>query len=144
MKEVKIGLVGANWMGSFHSVGLTNVRQAYHDVAPVFEHVADVNGSAAQLAADRFGYKKVSTDWHDVVNDPEVELVIIATPNFTHAEIAIAAAKAGKHILCEKPMANTLAEGKAMVDAIQEGGLYLYQMPGKRIGKRTDGFGQAG
>ena len=123
MKEVKIGLIGANWMGSFHSVGLTNVRQAYHDVAPVFEHVADVNGSAAQLAADRFGYKKVSTDWHDVVNDPEVELVIIATPNFTHAEIAIAAAKAGKHILCEKPMANTLAEGKAMVDAIQEAGV---------------------
>ena len=123
MKEVKIGLTGANWMGSFHSVGLTNVRQAYHDVKPVFEHVADVNGNAAQLAADRFGYKKVSTDWHDVVNDPEVDLVIIATPNFTHAEIAIAAAKAGKHILCEKPMANTLAEGKAMVDAVKEAGV---------------------
>lgn len=58
MKEVKVGLIGANWMGSFHSVGLTNVRQAYHDVKPVFEHVADVNEAAAQLAADRFGYKK--------------------------------------------------------------------------------------
>ena len=55
MKEVKIGLCGANWMGSFHSIGMTNVRQAYHDVIPVFEIVADVNEKAAQLAADRFG-----------------------------------------------------------------------------------------
>ena len=93
MKQVKVGLIGANWMGSFHSIGLNNVRQAYHDVEPVFEHVADVNEAAAKLAAERFGYKKVSTDWHDVINDPEVELVIIATPNFTHAEIAIAAAE---------------------------------------------------
>ena len=123
MKQVKVGLIGANWMGSFHSIGLNNVRQAYHDVEPVFEHVADVNEAAAKLAAERFGYKEVSTDWHDVVSDPEVELVIIATPNFTHAEIAIAAAEAGKHILCEKPMANTLAEGKAMVDAIEKAGV---------------------
>ena len=123
MKQVKIGLIGANWMGSFHSIGFTNVRQAYHDVQPIFEIVADVNEKAAQLAADRFGYQKVTTDWHDVVNDPEVELVIIATPNFTHAEIAIAAAKAGKHILCEKPMANTLTEGRAMVDAIEKAGV---------------------
>ena len=123
MKEVKIGLCGANWMGSFHSIGMTNVRQAYHDVIPVFEIVADVNEKAAQLAADRFGYKKVTTDWHDVVNDPEVDLVIIATPNFTHAEIAIAAAEAGKHILCEKPMANTLEEGQKMVDAVKKAGV---------------------
>lgn len=123
MKQVKVGLIGANWMGSFHSIGLNNVRQAYHDVEPIFEHVADVNASAAKLAAERFGYKKVSTDWHDVINDPEVELVIIATPNFTHAEIAIAAAEANKHILCEKPMANTLAEGRAMVDAIEKAGV---------------------
>ena len=123
MKEVKIGLCGANWMGSFHSIGMTNVRQAYHDVIPVFEIVADVNEKAAQLAADRFGYKKVTTDWHDVVNDPEVDLGIIATPNFTHAEIAIAAAEAGKHILCEKPMANTLEEGQKMVDAVEKAGV---------------------
>ena len=45
MKQVKVGLIGANWMGSFHSIGLNNVRQAYHDVEPIFEHVADVNAS---------------------------------------------------------------------------------------------------
>lgn len=123
MKEVKIGLVGANWMGSFHSIGMNNVRQAYHDVIPVFEIVADVNEEAVKLAAQRFGYKKATADWHDVVNDPEVDLVIIATPNFTHAEIAIAAAGAGKHILCEKPMANTLEEGRAMVEAVKKAGV---------------------
>lgn len=123
MKQVKIGLVGANWMGNYHSIGMTNVRQAYQDVEPVFEIVADVNKAAAEKAAERFGYKKITTDWKDVVADPEVDLVIIATPNFTHAEIAIAAAKAGKHILCEKPMANELSEGKAMVEAVKEAGV---------------------
>lgn len=123
MKEIKIGLCGANWMGCYHSIGMTNVRQAYTDVAPVFEIVADVNEEAAKQAQLRFGYKKITKDWHDVVNDPEVDLVIIATPNFTHAEIAIAAAKAGKHILCEKPMANELSEGKAMVEAVKEAGV---------------------
>ncbi|MGE4549088.1 MAG: Gfo/Idh/MocA family protein [Intestinibacillus sp.] len=123
MKEVKVGLIGANWMGIYHSIGMTNVRQAYTDVAPVFEIVADVNEAAARKAAERFGYRKVSTDWHDVISDPEVDLVVIATPNFTHAEIAIAAAAAGKHILCEKPMANELKDGKAMADAVEKAGV---------------------
>ncbi len=123
MKEVKIGLVGANWMGNYHSIGMTNVRQAYQDVAPVFEIVADVNEAAAQAAVERFGYKKMTTDWHDVVSDPDVDLVIIATPNFTHAEIALAAAQAGKHILCEKPMSNKLEDGSAMVQAVKDAGV---------------------
>ncbi|MGE4549196.1 MAG: Gfo/Idh/MocA family protein [Intestinibacillus sp.] len=123
MEKIGIGLVGANWMGNYHSIGLTNVRQAYGDILPVFESVADVNEAAAIAACDRFGYKRHSTDWRSVVDDPAVDLVIIATPNFTHAEIAIAAAKAGKHILCEKPMANTLPEGRAMVEAVREAGV---------------------
>lgn len=123
MKEVKIGLIGANWMGIYHSIGMTNVRQAYQDVIPVFEVVADINENAAKEAAQRFGYKKITTDWKDVINDSEVDLVIIATPNFTHAEIAIAAAEAGKHILCEKPMANNLEDGKAMVEAVEKNGV---------------------
>ncbi len=123
MKEVKIGLVGANWMGSYHSIGMTNVRQAFEDVAPVFEIVADVNEEAANKAARRFGYKKVTTDWHDVIADPDVELVIIATPNFTHAEIVEAAAAAGKNILCEKPMSNSVTDSAAMVQAVNDAGV---------------------
>jgi len=123
IKQVGVGLIGANWMGSYHSIGLNNVRQAYTDVEPVFEIVADVNEQAAQQAARRFGYKKVTTDWKEVIENDQVDLVIIATPNFTHAEIAIAAAKAGKHILCEKPMANKLDDGKAMADAVSEAGV---------------------
>lgn len=123
MKQVGVGLIGANWMGNYHSIGLNNVRQAYTDVEPIFEIVADVNEQAAQQAARRFGYKKVTTDWKEVIENDQVDLVIIATPNFTHAEIAIAAAKAGKHILCEKPMANKLDDGKAMADAVREAGV---------------------
>ena len=123
MKEVKVGLIGANWMGIYHSIGITNVRHAYGDVMPVFEIVADLNKKAAESAAARFGYKKITTDWKEVINDPAVDLVIIATPNATHAEIAIAAANAGKHILCEKPMANHLDEGQAMVKAVEKAGV---------------------
>lgn len=123
MKEIGIGLIGANWMGIYHSIGMTNVRQAYTDVVPVFEIAADLNEKAVAQAAKRFGYKKTTTDWKDVIADPAVDLVIVATPNFTHAEIAIAAAKAGKHILCEKPMANNLEDGQAMADAVEQAGV---------------------
>lgn len=123
MREIKIGLCGANWMGCYHSIGMTNVRHAYTDVIPVFEIVADPQEKVAKQAQQRFGYRKYTTDWHDVVNDPEVELVIIATPNDTHAEISIAAAQAGKHVLCEKPMANSLRDGRAMVDAVEQAGV---------------------
>ncbi|MCB6365701.1 Gfo/Idh/MocA family oxidoreductase [Intestinibacillus massiliensis] len=124
MRELKIGLIGAGWMGSYHMVGFTNVRQAYGDkVCPVFEHVADPDEAAAKRAAARFGFKKCSCDWADVVNDPAVELVVVATPNDSHAEISIAAAKAGKHIICEKPMANTLEDGRAMVEAVEQAGV---------------------
>lgn len=58
MKQVKVGLIGANWMGSFHSIGLNNVRQAYHDVEPIFEHVADVNASAPSLRQSASAIKR--------------------------------------------------------------------------------------
>ena len=79
MKQVKIGLIGANWMGCYHSVGMLNVRRAYEDVEPIFEIAADINEAAARSAARRFGYRKITTDWRDVIRDPQVDLVIIPT-----------------------------------------------------------------
>lgn len=150
MREIEIGLCGANWMGIYHSIGMHNVRQAYTDVVPVFEIVADLNEAAAKAAQERFGYKKITADWHDVVNDPEVELVIIATPNNTHAEIAIAAAEAGKHILCEKPMASTLSDGKAIVEAVRKAGVkslvdFIYtKVPANVLAKELMASGKLG
>ncbi|MGI5849681.1 MAG: Gfo/Idh/MocA family protein [Christensenellales bacterium] len=124
MKEIKIGIIGANWMGSYHAMGFSKVRQTYGtEVVPVFGMVADMDEEKAKIAYERFGFEKWSTKWQDVIEDPSIDLVIIATPNFTHPEIAIAAANAKKHIICEKPMANTLEEGCQMVEAAKKNGI---------------------
>lgn len=124
MKEIRIGLIGAGWMGTFFASGFYNVRKAYGtEVVPVFEAVADPIEAAAKKAQDTFGFRKAVTDWHDVVNDPDVDLVVITTPNFTHAEVAIAAAQAGKHIVCEKPLSTSAEESRKISEAVEKAGV---------------------
>jgi predicted dehydrogenase len=79
--------------------------------------LAGRDGAAARAAAHRFGWRHAETDWRALINRDDVQLVDICTPGDTHAEIAIAALDAGKHVLCEKPLANTLAEAEAMAGA---------------------------
>jgi predicted dehydrogenase len=76
-----------------------------------------------KAAAKKLGWSRVSTRWPDVVNDPAIDIIDINTANDTHAEIAIAAAKAGKHVLCEKPLALTVAEAEAMLKAVTKAGV---------------------
>lgn len=124
MREIRIGLIGAGWMGTFFASGFYSVRKAYGtEVVPVFEAIADPIEAAVVKAQDTFGFKKGSTDWHDVVNDPEVELVVITTPNYTHAEIAIAAAEAGKHIVCEKPLSVNVDDSRKIAEAVEKAGV---------------------
>lgn len=77
----------------------------------------------AKDAAERLGFENYSSDWRKVVEDPEIDIIDIVTPNDSHAEIAIAAARAGKHIISEKPLARTAAEAKTMLDAVKEAGV---------------------
>ena len=145
MKEVKIGLIGAGWMGSYHAVGFAKVTQAYgNEIVPKFQIVADSNEAAAKKASEKFGFAKWTTNWEDVISDSSVDLVIITTPNYMHPTQVIAAANAGKNIVCEKPMAMSLEEGQAMVDAVEKAGVkslvdFIYRkMSGTSICKRTD------
>jgi predicted dehydrogenase len=85
--------------------------------------IADVTQERAQAAADQYAFEKATGDWHDVVNDPKVDMVDICVPNNMHAEIAVAAAKAGKHIMCEKPISNTLQGARDMWDAAKKAGI---------------------
>jgi predicted dehydrogenase len=88
--------------------------------APAIPHrkvVVDLTEGAAQEARDRFGFDEASTDWKAIVNRADIDIVDICTPNNSHAEIAIEALKAGKHVICEKPLARTLAESEAMAAA---------------------------
>jgi Predicted dehydrogenases and related proteins len=85
--------------------------------------VADVTEEAAAEAAKRLGFELYTADWREVVEHPDIDVIDIVTPNNSHAEIAIAAAKAGKHIICEKPLARDAAEAKAMLDAVEAAGV---------------------
>lgn len=120
-KTVNVGLIGYQFMGKAHS-------NAYRQVGRYFDLPVDVrmhtlcgrNAAGVEKAAANFGWDNTSTDWRAVIENPEIDVIDIATPGNTHAEIAIAAAKAGKAVFCEKPIGNTLAEAKAMLDAVEE------------------------
>ncbi|HWO52526.1 MAG TPA: Gfo/Idh/MocA family oxidoreductase, partial [Ornithinibacter sp.] len=113
-------MIGYAFMGVAHSQGWRNAR-SFFDPALVPDLVA-VGGRDAVAAGDmarRFDWQHVETDWRALIARPDVDLVDICTPGDTHAEIAIAALEAGKHVLCEKPLANTVAEAHAMAEAAE-------------------------
>jgi predicted dehydrogenase len=121
MKNLNVGLIGAGFMGKAHSMAYVAMPMFFWP-APgiaVRHTIVDVNADVAAEAAKRFGFAHSSADWRAVVNDPAIDIIDISTPNHLHAEIAIAAATAGKHIISEKPLARTGAEAKTMWDAVK-------------------------
>ena len=124
--DIGIGMVGYAFMGRVHSLAWHTVSRVF-DV-PVKPRLAAICGrdkAAAQAAAGRFGWAAAETDWRALIERDDVDLVDISAPGDLHAPIAIAALAAGKHVLCEKPLANTLAEATAMnaaADAAYPGG----------------------
>jgi predicted dehydrogenase len=123
-KRVRVGMVGYKFMGRAHS-------HAYYDVARFFDLEAEPemvaicgrDEAAVRQAAERLGWREVETDWRRLVSRPDIDLIDISTPNNLHAEIAIAAAENGKHVLCEKPLAMNLAEARRMYDAVRRAGV---------------------
>ena len=116
--DIGIGMVGHAFMGRAHSHAWHTVARAF-DV-PLRPRLAAVCGRdkvAVKAAADRLGWAGVETDWRALIERDDVDLIDICAPGDTHAPIAIAALQAGKHVLCEKPLANTLAEAEAMAAA---------------------------
>lgn len=125
MKELNVGLIGAGFMGKAHSLAYAAMPMFFWPAPalPIRKTIAEANEQLAEEASRRFGFEKFTGDWHQVIDDPEIDVVDIATPNHLHAEIAIAAAKAGKHIISEKPLARTSGEAKAMYEAVTEAGV---------------------
>ena len=123
-KKLNIGLIGYGFMGRTHS-------NAYHKVTnffdvpyePVLQVVCGLVEAEAKAFAERWDYKSHTTDWHKVVEDENIDVVEICVPNNLHAEIAIAAAKAGKAICCEKPLALNVPEAEEMVKVVEEAGV---------------------
>ena len=125
MKKLNVGLIGAGFMGKAHSLAYMAMPMFFWPAPaiPVRKTIIDVSDSIAAEAAQRFGFEKSTSDWRSVVEDPEIDIIDIATPNHLHAEIAIAAAAAGKHIISEKPLARSGDEAKTMYDAVKNAGI---------------------
>lgn len=123
MKTLTVGLIGYDFMGRAHSNAYRQVGHFYDLPAKVrMKTVCGRTESAVKEAADRLGWEGYATNWQSVIDDPEIDLIDISTPGATHAEIAVAASQAGKHVLCEKPLATTLQEAEAMAEAAKASG----------------------
>src|SRR5947209_20549046 len=103
---IGIGVIGMGWMGEVHSRPYCAVPDRFHEsgISPRLVVCADQVEARAQADQKRFGFARYTTDWRAVIADPTVEAVSVAAPNGIHLEIIRAAAQAGKHILCEKPV----------------------------------------
>ncbi len=125
MRKLNVALIGTGFAGKAHALAMATMP-AYFWPPPaiaVRKVVVDVTDELARTAKERFGFEGHATRWQEVVGRADIDIVDICTPNSSHAEIAIAAARAGKHILCEKPMAVSSAEAKQMVDAARAAGV---------------------
>src|ERR1700712_2364717 len=117
-RPLRVAMIGHGFMGAAHSQGWRVAPRFFDlDVEPVMSVVVGRNASAVEAAAQKWGWAEASTDWRSVIERDDIDVVDIVTPGDSHAEIAIAALAAGKHVLCEKPLANSVDEARAMADA---------------------------
>ena len=122
--DLNIGLVGYGFMGRAHSNAFLQAPRFFDlPYRPVLKAVAARNRERASTFAANWGYASIETDWRKLVERKDIDVIDIASPNDTHAEIAIAAARAGKMVLCEKPLGRTAAEAGQMVKAVEAAGV---------------------
>ena len=121
-KTFRVGMIGYRFMGKAHSNAWRQVNRFFPELPARIEldTICGRNTAEVLRAREAFGWQRAETDWRNVVADPRIDIIDITTPNDTHAEIAIAAAKAGKAVLCEKPLARTVAEAQKMVAAVKK------------------------
>ncbi len=123
-KRVNVGLIGYQFMGKAHSNAYRQVGRFFDLPVEVGMHtICGRNEAKVREAAETMGWENVETDWRKVVANPEIDVIDISTPGNLHAEIAIAAAEAGKAVFCEKPIGNTLEEAERMAEAVRKAGV---------------------
>lgn len=120
-----VGMLGYAFMGKAHTNALKKLPYIVYPppAIPRLVAVGGRNEEGVAEAARRYGFARYYTDWHELIEDPEVQLFDNVTPNSLHAEPSILAAQSGKHVLCEKPLARTAEEAKAMLDAVTKAGV---------------------
>lgn len=151
-ETINVGLVGYKFMGKAHSNAYRQVAHFFPDVKlhPVLKALCGRDEAATRAAAAQLGWEQVETDWRRLVARDDIGLVDISTPGDSHAPIALAAAASGKHIFCEKPLANTLDEARQMRDAVAQAGVvgmvnFNYRrVPAVQLAKRLIDDGRLG
>jgi len=119
-KRINVALIGHKFMGKAHSNAIRQVGHIFPmDIEPEMKILCGA-GDDLESTAELFGWQQTEKDWHKVVTNPEIDCVSICTPGGLHAEIAIEAAKNKKHIICEKPLANTKEQAEMMAAAVKE------------------------
>jgi predicted dehydrogenase len=123
-KPLNIGMIGYGFMGRTHSNAYSQVNHFFDlEYTPVLKAICARDEGKAKAFASQWGYESVETDWKKLLERKDIDAIDICTPNNLHAEIAIAAAKAGKMILCEKPLSMNVAEGEEMCKAVEKAGV---------------------
>jgi predicted dehydrogenase len=124
-KTLNIGLIGSGFMGQAHADAYHRAALLYRDLplVPVLHTLADATASLADAAARRFGFAHATGDWRAMVEDPEIDVVDITTPNSMHFEMALEAIKAGKHVYCEKPLTVSLSDAEELAKAANRAGV---------------------
>jgi myo-inositol 2-dehydrogenase/D-chiro-inositol 1-dehydrogenase len=123
-RKLNIGLIGYGFMGRTHSNAFVQAPRFFEvPYQPVLKAVCARNADRVKAFQSNWGYESVETDWRALVDRKDIDLIDIASPNDTHAEIAVAAARAGKMVMCEKPLGRNGAEGEKMVGAVESAGV---------------------
>ncbi len=123
-KKINVGLIGAGFMGRTHSNAYRKVNQFFElEAEPVMKALCALPEETAKSFAANWGWERAETDWRKVVESDDIDLIDICTPNNLHHDIAVAAANAGKMLVCEKPLAMSAVEGKAMTEAVEKAGI---------------------
>jgi len=124
MKELRVGLVGCGFMGRTHSNAYRRLNNFFPvEHRAVLKAICDTNADKGAQFVKTWGYERAETDWRKLLTADDIDLIDICVPNFAHREIALAAAAAGKMVICEKPLAMSVAEAEEMVKAVEAAGV---------------------
>jgi len=124
-RTVNVGLIGHLFMGKAHSLGYKDMAMFFPDVElkPVMKMLVGLGEESVRKAAEQYGWESYGTDYKELIGRDDIELVDVSTGNNVHCEMVVAAAEAGKHVLCEKPLAMNVAECKQMIAAVEKAGV---------------------
>jgi predicted dehydrogenase len=151
MAEIGIGIVGAGYMGKAHSVAMASVGAVFDTtLRPRLEMICTTTPDGASLKAKAYGFANATSDWKALVTNQSVEAIVIASPQETHRDIALAAFALGKPVLCEKPLGESLADSRAMVEAAENAkvinmvGFNYIRTPASQLARQIIASGEIG